>query len=325
MPDTWWDGQGMCAMYFYEGPVTGERGGKTDTTMNMVLRPGEALVWRWGQCDPVKYHGALTTMPTYPIGHLQRSVGVSAGLLQGDLAQGGLQRGEHQLRPRRPGRRGGQDGHDRSGPCAALTSSWEAGSRRKARRPSSPFPWTARPGRRRRTTSTSSSPIVGPARYEYQLKCELEGAARLRRLAIINDLQMAPLALPEMAVGENTFTYSDQSAGDRKVRITHQWVERSASQPPSAPPAAGLSARRRRGQRHGHRLPVDGRHGSRRRCDRRLPVRVVQPRRHAVAALDVLLQAHLANRRCDQGEGQRRQAATRSPSRPSTPCRNPAC
>ena len=37
---------------------------------------------------------------------------------------------------------------------------------------------------------------VGPARYEYQLKCQLEGPARLRRLAIINDLQMAPMALP---------------------------------------------------------------------------------------------------------------------------------
>ena len=49
---------------------------------------------------------------------------------------------------------------------------------------------------------------------------------------------MAPLALPEMVVGENTFTYSDQSAGDRKVRITHKWVERSASRPPSAPAGA---------------------------------------------------------------------------------------
>jgi hypothetical protein len=34
--------------------------------MNMVLRPGEALEWRWSQCDPVKHHGALQTMPTYP-------------------------------------------------------------------------------------------------------------------------------------------------------------------------------------------------------------------------------------------------------------------
>ena len=40
--------------------------GKPDTTMNLVLRPGEALVWRWSPCDPVKYHGALYTMPTYP-------------------------------------------------------------------------------------------------------------------------------------------------------------------------------------------------------------------------------------------------------------------
>ncbi len=49
---------------------------------------------------------------------------------------------------------------------------------------------------------------------------------------------MAPLALPEMAVGENAFTYSDQSAEGRKVRITHRWVERSAARPPQAPAAA---------------------------------------------------------------------------------------
>jgi hypothetical protein len=78
---------------------------------------------------------------------------------------------------------------------------------------------------------------VGPALYEYRLKCQLQGPARLRRLAIINDLQMAPMALPEMVVGENTFTYSDQSVGNRRVRITHQWVERSTSKPPPAPPA----------------------------------------------------------------------------------------
>ena len=76
--------------------------------------------------------------------------------------------------------------------------------------------------------------IVGPACYEYQLKCRLKGPARLRSLAIINDVQMAPLALPEMVVGENVLMYSDQSKGDRKVRITHRWVERSISRPPTA-------------------------------------------------------------------------------------------
>jgi hypothetical protein len=49
---------------------------------------------------------------------------------------------------------------------------------------------------------------------------------------------MALLALPEMVVGENKFVYTDASPGERKVRVTHEWVERSASKPPDAPPAA---------------------------------------------------------------------------------------
>ncbi len=75
----------------------------------------------------------------------------------------------------------------------------------------------------------------GPARYRYYLKCELSGDAHLRRLAIINDLQMAPLTLPGMGVGTNKFTYTDESAIGRRVRITQEWVERSASRPPEAP------------------------------------------------------------------------------------------
>src|SRR5262249_51188861 len=80
-------------------------------------------------------------------------------------------------------------------------------------------------------------PPGGPARYEYRLRCELGAGARLKRLGIVNDLQMAPLALPGMSVGDNQFVYTDQSPGARQVRITHDWVERSASQPPDAPPA----------------------------------------------------------------------------------------
>ena len=77
-------------------------------------------------------------------------------------------------------------------------------------------------------------PPDGPARYRYHLKCELTGAAHLRRLRIKNDLQMAPLTLPEMGVGTNPFTYSDDSKA-RRIRITHEWVERSATRPPRAP------------------------------------------------------------------------------------------
>ena len=61
-------------------------------------------------------------------------------------------------------------------------------------------------------------------------------ALGLSCLSIVNDIQMAPLALPATSVGDNSFVYSDQSPGERQVRITHDWVERSASRPPEAPP-----------------------------------------------------------------------------------------
>ena len=80
-------------------------------------------------------------------------------------------------------------------------------------------------------------PPHGPARYAYYLRCQLSGPARLRAVKIVNDIQMAPLSLPGMGVGENEFTYSDESPGAREVRLTHQWVERSASRPPAAPEA----------------------------------------------------------------------------------------
>lgn len=81
----------------------------------------------------------------------------------------------------------------------------------------------------------SSFPPGGPARYRYWLRCELSGDASLRRLAIENDIQMAPLTLPGMGVGANAFTYTDETASVQRVRITHEWVERSATRPPDPP------------------------------------------------------------------------------------------
>ncbi len=80
-------------------------------------------------------------------------------------------------------------------------------------------------------------PPDAASHHKYQLRCQLAGGAKLKRLTVINDLEMALLALPEMTVGENAFTYTDQSSGQRKVRITHQWAERSTSRPPEASPA----------------------------------------------------------------------------------------
>ncbi|MDQ1328960.1 MAG: hypothetical protein QG641_2246, partial [Candidatus Poribacteria bacterium] len=79
-------------------------------------------------------------------------------------------------------------------------------------------------------------PADGEALYKYYLRCQLSGDARIRYLDIVNDLQMTPLLMPDMVVGKNRFVYTDQSK-DRKVRITHEWIERSASAPPEPPSA----------------------------------------------------------------------------------------
>ncbi|MCX5677332.1 MAG: hypothetical protein NTX87_20300 [Planctomycetota bacterium] len=237
MPDTWWDGQGMCAMYFYEGEVAGERGGKGDTTMNMVLRPGEAITWRWGQCDPVKHHGALMAMPAYP------SV-IYNGLWEyrPDFSKETWRKGAATVENITSGSDGLAAEEGKKGTIIwTLRSPYVfVGGRLEAEGVDAQF-FISADGKAWQAVKDNLDkffPVVGPARYEYRLKCQLEGPARLRRLAVINDVQMAPMALPEMVVGENRFTYSDQSAGDRQVRITHNWVERSASKPPAAPPVA---------------------------------------------------------------------------------------
>jgi hypothetical protein len=233
-PDKRGNDEWEASLYIFEGEPEGDRNGTAGTTMNMVLRPGEAITWRWGHADPVKYHGGTT--PRYPNTicnglweywpDFSRDLWKSgAALIEGIQARRGeltalagstgavvwIVRSPYVLV-------GGRLEMEGSG--AKFSLSWDGKS------------WTeAGPDLGR------FFPSDGPARYEYRLRCELGAGARLRRLGIVNDLQMAPLALPAMVVGENPFVYTDQSPGERKVRITHDWLERSASRPPEAPPA----------------------------------------------------------------------------------------
>lgn len=226
-------------MYCYVGAVTGERSGKADTTMGMVLRPGEAIVWRWGQTTPLKYHGALHTTPTYEgVPYL-----VCNGLWEyrPDLTTETWRKGA-KVESIESGPRGLAAEAGRTGTIEwTMTSPYVfVGGRIEAEGSGARF-LLSRDGKTWKPAKGSLDgffPTVGPACYRYRLKCELEGDARLEKVAIINDVQMAPLAMPEMAVGENVFTYSDQTSGERKVRVTHEWVERSTSRPPSAPSAA---------------------------------------------------------------------------------------
>jgi hypothetical protein len=85
-------------------------------------------------------------------------------------------------------------------------------------------------------------PSDGPARYDYLLRFVLEGDTVLKRVRIANDLQMAPLCMPYLELGENRVRYVDETQGERRVSITHSWVESSASAPPAAPPGPTLPA-----------------------------------------------------------------------------------
>jgi len=236
-PDTWWSDPEMCSMYFFKGPVTGERSGKSDTTMNMVLRPGEALTWRWGQLHPLKYHGMLQVTPTY-----EDAIYNGLWEYRPDFSKAVWRKGAVAIEniTMKPDGLAADEGKTGIIVWSMRSPYIFVGGRLDVDGAGARF-FICQDGKTWRPAKDNLDkffPVVGPACYEYQLKCQLKGPSRLRRLAIINDVQMAPLALPEMVVGENIFTYCDQSTGDRRVRITHNWVERSASRPPSAPVGA---------------------------------------------------------------------------------------
>ncbi|HPD15699.1 MAG TPA: hypothetical protein PLE19_12155 [Planctomycetota bacterium] len=235
--DTPWDGQGTAALYFTESEITGDRSGRADTTMNMVLRPGEALVWRWGQWKPLKYQGALYTTPSYP-----HTIYNGLWEYRPDLTKPAWRRGATTVESITAGPDGlaAEDGKAGSIVWTLRSPYPFVGGRLEADGDGARFS-VCRDGKSWQQAAVGSLdrffPATGQPSYSYQVRCELAGKASLKKIAILNDVQMAPMAMPEMAVGENSFTYTDETKGPREVRITHEWVERSATRPPAAPEA----------------------------------------------------------------------------------------
>jgi hypothetical protein len=233
-PDKRANDEWEASLYVFEGPPEGDRNSVTGTNMNMVLRPGEAITWQWGHADPVKYHG--DSKPRYPDmicnGLWEYRPDFTAELWKkGAAVIEGIQAS--------PGELTGAAGKTASIVWIVRSPYVLVGGRLEVEGSGARFSlsWDGKSWMEAGPNLAKFFPPDGPARYEYRLRCELSAGARLKRLAIVNDLQMAPLALPAMSVGENKFVYTDQSPGARKVRITHHWVERSVSRPPEAPPA----------------------------------------------------------------------------------------
>ena len=99
------------SIYVFEGEVTGDRNADRTSAMNMTLRPGEALVWRWGHTEPVKYFGSPAAQVRGP--DLQRALGVPSGLHEADVAEGSRFGRGNRVGRRRLAGRGGKDRRSR--------------------------------------------------------------------------------------------------------------------------------------------------------------------------------------------------------------------
>jgi len=227
-----------AARFVYEGEAGGTRDAIRRHTMDMVLRPDEALTWQWSQTSPPKYHGPKDIMvwgqpaanatcnglweyrPDFTSGIWRAGAERVEGVLESadGLVPVPGDTGTIMWRMHCPYVFVGGK-LEAEGTAAIFDVSWDGGS------------WTEAEG-----SLDTFFPADGPARYEYYVRCRLPVGARLTRLAIVNDTQMARLALPGMAVGENRFVYTDACLGTRAVRIVHSWAERSAARPPSPPP-----------------------------------------------------------------------------------------
>lgn len=233
-PDKRENDEWESSIFVFEEKPEGDRDCTAGTSMNMVLRPGEAITWRWGHTNPAKYHG--TNKPRYPDticnGLWEYRPDFSRDLWKkGTAAVEGVQASGRELTA--------EEGKTGTIVWIIRSPYVLVGGRLKLEGSGAKFSlsWDGKSWLEAGPDLDGFFPPNGPERYEYRLRCELNAGARLKRLAIMNDLQMAPLALPAMSVGENKFIYTDQSPGGRKVRITHEWVERTASRPPEAPPA----------------------------------------------------------------------------------------
>jgi hypothetical protein len=222
------------SIYVFEGEVTGDRDADRNSAMSMTLRPGEALVWRWGHTEPPKFFGSQEH---------EFADRICNGLWEYrlDFSQGAWRKGADSVTGMVSGDDGLQAEEGKVGEIVwtIRTPYVLVGGQLEVEGTEAKFEisWDGKTWESVDRNLDSFFPSTGMARYSYYLRCRLDGEARLKKLGIVNDLQMAPLSLPEMGIGQNQFTYEDESTGARRVRITHEWVERSLSSPPAAPAA----------------------------------------------------------------------------------------
>ncbi len=233
--------EGAASLFFYTGPRTGKRPQLTAQTMNFTLRPGESLTWDWE--DRGKYHGFLERPKRLANGQMHYTPDLT-DLHWADHNNGWIS--------------------DKNG-CHPIASNKEATLIYTIRSPyvivggtldliitrepqdkitieisrdgqtyqELPFQKTNDP------QSLSLDPFFPantPASYTYHIRIRANANTQiLKHLATETDLQMAPLSLPALELGQNTIHYTAETEG--RVRVTHAYAKKETEPAPQAPEA----------------------------------------------------------------------------------------
>ena len=260
-----------ASLYGYEGQRQGDYGTSCRHAMDLVLRPGESIEYRWDHAGR-QYTAGESPAPNQALrdglGDLLAGWGPTAydNLVNGrlsyrpDLATPAARLGAETADNARFDAASATIGPENAAKPAAVT--WRFASpyvfvggnlsaRVRLGRGASatwrcstdaadwhPVAASAEPGQRDLSARLDSrlSPRGKPT-YQFRLQLVLVGDASAAHLAFEHEVQMAPLALPELEAGTNRIEYTDAEAR-RQVRVTHRWVERSAWHPPLAPAGA---------------------------------------------------------------------------------------
>ncbi len=241
----------------YEGERKEGRGFHTRHTMDFMLLPGEALVWRWQSRG--KYHGVADLPGGWGQGALDRVANGemiyrpdlrAAYVAEAVAAREGCVVGEED--PGKPAihllpeaSEGHVDFALRS-PYPLVGGDFRASAAGEGKVKASLVlgeqEHVIAEGPVTGTGGISGDldrflPRDGAARHEATLRLWLSGKAGVESFSLRFDLQMAPLSLPELELGQNEVRYVDDS-GERRVRVTFAWRELDYTRPPKAPATA---------------------------------------------------------------------------------------
>lgn len=222
--------EAAASLFCHTGGRAGSRPRIGDHRMDLTLRPGEALVWGWQERG--RYHGYGDAPPRFCNGELVWSPPVDSTYERWTEAA---------ERARSDGAR-----------LVADSLSWRlrapyvmVGGRLELTVGESPT--RVELSRDDGTWTTVADHLHGqvtldldehfahdsPPTYDVRLRLTGHGFT-LSGLRVKLTLQMAPLSLPALHVGDNDVTYTDEST-TRRVEVTHAWRERDDLSAPGPP------------------------------------------------------------------------------------------